>query len=723
MLDSRPLTPEAKAAYDTYVAIDDVGEVLRGWDNAERHYVRKLKRCLENWRIYWAHDPELGLGQWPEDAVNFMLEQNRSLIQYNFTKVIVDTIAGGIMQLPFDPEFYPVNEQMTSLTQAIKQAMYSDKELMDWKSAYMELVRDGLIHEGVIKMVISNEWDDLGNIGFERCLPGSVLADPNWKTWGSKSCKKCWHEVWMTADQMAEVYPEKAELIKYKLGRKGGTVSEEYGSYTGINPYLNEDSKWGDAYNVIEEYRMVDCVDKDEIAITADGEITIPDYLSDSEKPQWLNTFHPSWDPSLVYEKPVKVKKCFMRAVCRQFSMNETLESNPIEIQIGRLPFFFWSASRANGEAHSIVDSVKDAQRQINYMSSLISHKIQIEGGGGAQFVDREAFASEEEFQRYRNNRNDASETFEVAPGTLANGKSPTAPVRTSNFPSEAYESINHIVRVILPNTSYVTPATRGMAQSSSESGRLFELMKIQSDQQVYTIHYGLRMFWNEVYEAYFMQAANTYGAEGLPRKFATAGGKNAITLNEKIVFPNGSVGIKNDVRALKKIRHKVIIDEKQETPTEKAESLNNIGRFLKSIGDSSPLVSRYLIKKASIMMNQTLDDEDREAIEQLANIDLALAVANSEGQLMNAELQKLNLGAQLEDTKLAMDQKKKAQEQEQNGAQGFGAPSPEQEVLPEGEAVAEQQQPPSPEEMMSTIQQPQPAGQQPQAATFAGGQ
>ena len=90
--------------------------VYIGYNNAKTYYERRRRRCTENWRYYWAHDPDLGLGQWPEQSVNYMIQQGRQLTQFNFIRVIVDTIAGGIMQLQFDPEFYPVNEEITTLT-------------------------------------------------------------------------------------------------------------------------------------------------------------------------------------------------------------------------------------------------------------------------------------------------------------------------------------------------------------------------------------------------------------------------------------------------------------------------------------------------------------------------------------------------------------------------------------------------------------------------------
>lgn len=648
-----------------------VSSVFLGYNNARQYYERRRRRAVENWRFYWAHDPDLGLGQWPEQAVAYMLQQGRQLTQFNFIRVIVDTIAGGIMQLQFDPEFYPVNEEITTLTHAIKKAMYSDKELCDWDATYMNLVRDGLVNEGVIKMVIDRSYDDLGNIAFKGCLPNSVFASPNWKTWSGKDCKKCWYETFHSEEELTSLIPEEADYLKWQLGSNKNRMADEYGPYESSTPYNGSADTWGSQYKMISEYVMIDEIENEEYAITERGDIMIPSDIEPSDRPAWLNKFHPSWSPEYVYTKPCKIKKCYVRSIIPSITTDRVVINKPTEIQIGRLPFFFWAASRANGESSSIVDGVKDPQMLINYMESLNLYKIQIEGGGGSQFADRTAFKNNEEFENYKANRNNPASVFETKPGLLAEGKTPAVPTTKTGISNEAYQMINHMISVVLPQISKVTPAMRGMGEGKDQSGKLYQLLKIQSDQQVYTIHYGLRVFWNEVYEAYFTQAASTYSQEQLSRTFSLNRGREKIVLNEKVYdLASGElVAIRNDVSALKSIRHKVIISDKISSPTEKIEQLDSIGKFIQNLGGSSPLVTKFLVHKATELMHP-FDDDDKDTIGMLSNLDMENAVNATQLQMLQAKVQVMQWEDQL---KMAVEAKK------QKELQGNAPPVPGQ--------------------------------------------
>jgi hypothetical protein len=628
--------------------------VWTGYDNARTYYLRKTKRCIENWRMYWAHDPELGMGQWPEKSVEYMISQGRQLTQFNFAKIIVDTIAGGIMQLEFEPEYFPVSDEITSLTQAIEKVRFSDKELLDWDAVYFNLVRDGLIHEGVIKLVIDNRFDPdgLGNVGFRNCLPGSVFADPYWKSWGSKDLKKCWHRTMHTWKELASMMPEQADFIKFQIAN-GRNSAEEYGIYQGPTPYIadSNDTKWGSLNELISQYEMVEETQTNEYAILPAVEgipgnehVLIPREIPEMDRPAWLNANYPTWDPMYVYSKPVKVNRCYVRSICPQISMSQVLQVKPAQIQIERLPYFFWASSRANGESDAIIDSIKDPQIMINYMESLNLHKIQIEGGGGSQFADRSKFTTNAEFEDYVANRNNPGKIFEVKPGALAEAGTIAQPTMKSQMSQEAYQMINHMVSVILPHISKVTPSMRGVAEGSQESAKLHNLLKVQSDQQVFTINFGLRIFFHEVYEGYFLAAIDQYSREKLERRFSFSKGKESIILNEHVYDEYGNlIGIRNDVSKLRDIRHKVVIGDKPSSPADKVEQLDSIGTFIQKLGGSSPLVTKYLISKAAPMMMNGLDADEQDTIEYLSDLDMEAQISTSKMNIAKADLETLN--------------------------------------------------------------------------------
>lgn len=651
-------------------------------EGAKTHHTRNFRRSVRNWQMYLAHDPELGHGQWPEEVVAYMLEHRRQLIQHNFTAPIIDTIAGGLMQLELDPEYYPINEKANSLTKAITKAMYGDKELMDWNTAKLEMARAGLIHQGVLKLYISREYDDLGNVGLHYCLPSSVTTDPYWRSLESKHMKKLWWETWHTAAELADIYPDKTDLFReeMELSRRSG---DRYGSPQGAVPYARSEDMWGSQHRLIRMYYMKREKRKYEVAVIGDDIVRLPDIAEAEAKIAFLNANHPDWDPMAVFEESETVSMCHLKVACPTLCKEDFVADDYCDIQIGRLPFLVWSAGRVNGEPKSIVDSCKDAQESINYLSSMAQYKMQIEGGGGSQFIDPSQFESEEEAQSYIENRNDPSQTFKVLPGALRNG-SPAVPTQKAAFPSEIYQALNHIIQTVLPNTSYTTPTSKGMTEDAGQSGRLFELLKIQSDQQVYTLHYGWRAFHNELYEAYLMLATDMYSNEDVERTFTYNHGKECLTLNERITLPDGRKAIRNDVKQLKRIRHKVVVGEQNASPTEKASRLNAYGKFISSLGQSLPIMSTVLAAKAAPMMDG-LDDETIEELQALSEVETELKVQEARTALAEMKVREIN--AQSQAKQLAAQSQQPQQQAQPMPPQG-PAESVEQAPVPSPEVV-----------------------------------
>jgi hypothetical protein len=349
---------------------DATPEMQAEWQNYERvceYHYRESQRCLRNWRMYWAHDPELGLGQWPADAVSDMLSQRRQLTQFNLTMSTVDTIAGGIAQMQWDPKYYPVNNVANSLTKLVQKMMYSEKELMDWQAELFQLFRAGLIHEGVVKIGVSDRWDPLGNIAFQYCLPGSVRRDPAWRSWSGYDMQQCWHESWLSWDTMYDTYKKWRPIIGPRMEsiRAQGT---EYGFNNGITGLASiYDFEWGSYARVVERFYIENESKTIEFAVDVDenglpSEVVIPENLDENaDKIAWLNSNVPGWQPDKVFERDLKLRVCKVKTICPALSLTEPIAHGPTELQIERIPFFFYSASRAHGETHSVVHADQQA--------------------------------------------------------------------------------------------------------------------------------------------------------------------------------------------------------------------------------------------------------------------------------------------------------------------------------------------------------------------------
>lgn len=624
-------------------------KLLREYESFMAWNEKNWRRCVANWRMYWGIDNEMGIGQWDPAAAADLLRQDRQVATYNFCRPIVDNIAGGIMKAPFDFTFSPTDDEMTTLSYSIRDLMLIDKELLDWRSHELELVIGGLIYQQVMEMYVSREYNkEYGNIGLRTLQPGAVVFDPKWRSPRSKDCKRCFKTDYLTALQLIDLFKDKEQqIIKSVLFKKFGEKyleelatlemyrGEEFGDNMGIIPYPDNEDMWGSLYKVISCYHMEKVkVTYDYVLLEDGGKVRIPkEYSTPEEKIKWLNENQPGWIPDAVFTEDEIEEIQVVTIFCPSLNPGLILANGPTEVQCGRLQFFPWSASRLNGEVGGIIDAIKDAQNTINYWESLITYKIQTEGGGGAQFVDPNDFESEAEYAKYIRNRNNPRAVFRLKRGSLRNKPTgPAVPVQKSPFPHEAMKHLEHMIEVILPRLGKTNPASQGRTEASNESGYLYKLKKLQSDIEKYTIYEGLRNFWNEVGEAYLYQAVPTYG-NGIERNLYNPRTKSKLTINKHEIRQdeNGDYVevIVNNIANLREIRHKVMVVEGDSSPTRKMEIMQTSSELLKSV---NPNLKPLHYQELSHILTSQLDSFDEEKKERLdEDHELEMAVARQQ--------------------------------------------------------------------------------------------
>ncbi len=628
-----------------------VGELYINAHRARDFHDRKFRRCIENWRYYVGLDAEYGLGQYSPKLVAYMNSQNRGLNTYNISKAYVDLVAGGIMQAPFDPEFYPVNEEVTSLTETAKNAMYSDKELCDWDTTYYEIVRAGLVFQAVAKIIINTKYHPLGNIGIEICLPNMWWPTPMWLSMYTRDCRECWEEIILMPEDVEEIYANRNQKISELISAYKTSIPE-YGTPNGPTPFLEGDEfRWGTALHLINRYRMVTTHQKREFYLHPEGQIDIPqgtpqNPLDARAKMDFLNKKFGQgrWDPYAIKETTEDKRQCIKTVICPTLSFMDVIDESPTEVQVDQIPFIVWSADRVNGEPHSLIDLVKSSQDDINQGMARIRYKQEVDGGGGAQYYDPDGFESPEVAEDFKRNHNDPTKVFAVRPGLLADeGRVPSKPVQSSPFNAETYHYMEEILTVLLPHIQKSNAATRGEADGKHEAAYMFKMRKAQSDQALYTIHYSLRQFWNQWFECYLLQAGQQYSIEGVERKFSSEGGKKTGAFNEKVQIPGGGTGIKNDASQLLRMRHKVIISDIQQTPTKKLEDLQLLNDYLQTVisqGKAKPATVVYILTKTAQLID-SFSPEEKEMLDVIGNKEL-------ENALLDLEITNMNLRSQL---------------------------------------------------------------------------
>jgi hypothetical protein len=595
---------------------------------AKLYHQRQFDRSIENWHMYLGIDAEYGLGQWPAEAVRWMLSKRCHLFTYNLAKVSIERLAASMMKVPTDPEFFPIGRDANSLTEDLKEVMYSDKERCDWESTNLEMIIGGMVFQAVYRMEIDDRWDPLGNIAFRMCLPNSWYGDPMWKTNDMKDLRICWHEQFLMPDMMAELYGDRNPKFKEELEnfmRGGGT----YGAPGGAVPFDSMADSWGSAEKIIHEYRMERRSTMVEFYMSEDGDVPFPKELEyPDDKIQWLNNRfgENAWQPERVFEKPDFKQVCIKTTICPRVSVNEVLDLSECEIQVGHPPFGDYSFDRINGERCSIIDSVKDMQVNINYSMSMKQRKLQLEGFGGAKGIVVEAFPKPEDAERAKAHHNDpGQEPYELDAAFVANGGK--AIVSLSETPQPANEAMAELVNIVdrmWPIVSRHVQAQSGQAQSANEPGILYNSKLDQAEQTLFIAQTRLRNFRRGQFEDWFLQAIQQYSLGGFKREFNRFGSDKKIILNEEVVLPDGSLGIRNDMSSLKEIRCQVIISEKQDTPTKKAQDLQILSDLLGTYANTTNQTPTTVFIRNTIASKvDQLSEADKKVLEELGNKEL----------------------------------------------------------------------------------------------------
>jgi hypothetical protein len=208
--------------------------------------------------------------------------------------------------------------------------------------------------------------------------------------------------------------------------------------------------------------------------------------------------------------------------------------------------------------------------------------------------------------------------------------------VSKSSFNSDIANQLQHIIDVMWPRISKVSPASRGQVESSSESGVLFRQKKMQSDIEQYTIYESLKNWWNEIGEAYLMQAQTTYG-DGVEREFYDPRNKKSFKINEYKIS-DGVLSIENDMRRLKEFRHKVIITESDDSPTRQMETMAVASDLMRALPPTQQLT---ITKLGSLIVGAmpNIPPDDKEELKGFNKIELELAEWNMRASIANLKL------------------------------------------------------------------------------------
>jgi hypothetical protein len=615
------------------------------FDRYVDYFAESRTREDSNWRMFSGYD----YGQWDEEAVGKLQEEGRHVPQYNFIRNKIQGLAGSIVRNWFDIDFVPTNGKYDDLTLILKEMLYSDKEELDWNASYLQAVIDGLVFRGVEEMIISDRYNPLGNIGFERVLPGHILFDPNWVTNSGWDIRRAFKATYMTPEEIKQKYKTKSEMIDSRIQMMAMTGSTfDLGDDDHGYPQQQLNTLYGNKYRVIEYHHLEQETVTRELAV-ADG-VEIPDGPEEYKR-QWVIANQIDMSDGVIEIKR-DVNTYYVTSTCPELEIAEMLEDSKSIIQIGRLPFFVWSAGRINGVDGGIVDLVADLQQTINKRESLIDHMITVNANGG-HGVDPDMFDNDEsQIQDYIKNSNNPAYRWKTAAGFTAGGRTGFVVPPRSPFPSDIINEINRMWDMG-DRISGQPASADGRSESSHETGILFQRKQMQAEISNAYMAKGLEQYWNEKGEAYMLLAKDLYS--GVYREFTLYGkipnqdGKSqnegTIAINVGVETQDGTK-IVNDISTLP--RHKVIVSMSPEGTSLRQAKLAINAELLQYTPPEFPGMKALIIQNILKSMDG-VSEADRKEMEAVHALELTNAIEMIKTNTMNSKFQQMQISGNMQ--------------------------------------------------------------------------
>lgn len=590
------------------------------------------------WQLYSGFDD----GQWPEDIKSQLNDEGRNPFQGNFIRTKVDGLAGGLIKNYLDMDFEPVNGEYQHLTRLAKELFHIDKDVMRWDAAYKDLAIDGVVFLAIGELYISDRIDPLGNIGFRRIMPGHIILDPHWLSNDSRDLKRLWKVGYLTAEEIKQKYKtvDKELDVIMALQQRSSTDFDNGDTSEGY-PHYNLASDYGSKFRVIEYHHMQKEKKTVEIYLNALGEFVVVPNTGDNEfKQKWaeINQVDLENDP---IKKTIEQDIYYVSTIAPQLNRTLLLEDRRSNIQIGRLPFFPWSAGRINGRNSGIPMLLKSVQQTYNKRESLLDSMIASSANGAMAMDPNIVDGNEGMKQAIEKNWNVPNFKFWTAPGAIESGKGMFQELPKGTPDYRIVEELNRMI-ALSDRLSKQPAVMEGRSEGSEDrSGILNARKQMQVEVTQATLTKSVEYWWDEIGEGYLLLAKQLYS--GAYREMKVPGEDRTIELNKPVITPSGEE-IMNDFSQLP--RSRVIVTQSPEGATIKDKDRAINVEILRVIGPENPVSRAQAVRNVMGTLNGT--KAERKRFEQTSEIEMALAMERAKTETLQLQAAQMQIQAQL---------------------------------------------------------------------------
>lgn len=546
-----------------------VMQIENEFRNAVTVSEKDLSDSYKCWRAYFAVDG----GQWPEQELSELRRQDRHPYTFDVVGPKLDTLAGTIVSDLPDQSWKPTGNARTAVTDAIETTYDSDKEVCNWEIAMAHVIRDGLVHGGWAKLGETKKYDPLGNLFLERCLPGYIVPSPYWKSENDRDLKDLWEVGYFLPEGLKYKYHAKHDQIEEAIEqrkRSGRTYP-----YDGHYRRLQYETRVGEELQVIE-YHWLEIVETKRLVGMQEGSdgVWLPFPVTKDRGELELFASHNNIDWETVAETPYTDMIHRVDTICPELDRTLLLASGKARTQVRGLPYYHFTVLRHAGRSKGLMISMLDLAYTVNFRENLVNQIIE-KTNGGLTLLNENLTNDAQQRRRIKKNLNKPGHSEFVNMDDVQKSHERIGP---ADYQSAVLEQTNRMFDKFLPFISRVSDSMSAISDSG-KSGILFEREYQVNRIGNVLIDKNVKQMLNNIGEGYFEQWKITYG--DAERTIANSDGKS-ITLNERIIMPDGAIGIRNAVKMTPRVT--VIVTESTKSKTYQsryrqifAEMLNNV--------------------------------------------------------------------------------------------------------------------------------------------------
>jgi hypothetical protein len=447
------------------------------FNEAVRAHSLDLQLMYECWDAYFA----INDGQWDKKKLLKLRYDDRQAKSFDIIGPKVDTLAGALISELPDIDWIPIEGEKTTLTEAIKDSWYSDKELTNSEYEMMLTIRDGLVHIGWCQIVESTDYGK-PVIGIKRLTPGFFIPSAYWIQESERQLKKAFKVGYLTPEEMKSKFETKSDEIDeaIRIIRRQGHEELPSNAYDQRRRFVG---RMADHYKVLQMHYV------ENVKTTRLVGVKIEIDQSTGEQ-----TGHIRWVPFPVTRDRAKLEHFAavnqiewetveetgytdtihkVKTVAPDFDRSLILEDNKSKIQTRGLPFYKFTVSRYNGRNKGIVAALLDPQRTINERESLVTELIS-KANGGSDIIDDSIFKDAKDRERFVKNANKPGWKHFIDTSQLRPGAQPIYNVGANQYPSQVLDQIDRMYTQVIPLVSRVSDSMSAISQSG-KSGILFE--------------------------------------------------------------------------------------------------------------------------------------------------------------------------------------------------------------------------------------------------------